>query len=129
MALPKRRAFRTLPADGWNIRVESAVQPNLQHSVSIPDTLAGEEGVMRDLSLWETWSDLPGNFSGLVDYRQSIRLPHFEGELVLDLGTVHHVAEVWVNGERIGAKLWPPHRFVTDAFRPGTNDVRIRVNF
>ncbi len=28
---------------------------------------------------------------------------------------------------RVGAKLWPPHRFPTDAFKPGKNEIQIRV--
>lgn len=127
MALPEGRVLRELAASGWNLRIDPAAQPNLQHPVNIPKALTDAGGVDRDLTLWETWSDLPGNFSGLVDYTQTITLPYFKGELVLDLGTVNHVAEVWVNGKRIGAKLWPPHRFTTDAFRPGKNEIRIRV--
>jgi hypothetical protein len=45
----------------------------------------------------------------------------------LGSGKVNHFAEVWVNGKHLGAKLWPPHKFQTDAFRPGRNEIRIRV--
>lgn len=127
MALPAGKVLLQLAATGWQVRVDPAAQPNLQHAVAIPPALTAAAGVERDLTLWKTWSDLPPNFSGLVDYMQTIDLPDFKGELVLDLGTVNHFAEVWVNGKSIGAKLWPPHRFQTAAFRPGKNEIRIRV--
>lgn len=127
MALPDGKVLLQVAAGGWKIRVDPAAQPNLQHAVVLPPALTGAGGVERGLTPWETWSDLPKNFSGLVDYTQTVTLPDFQGELVLDLGTVNCVAEAWVNGKRIGAKLWPPHRFPTAAFRPGKNEIRIRI--
>jgi hypothetical protein len=48
--------------------------------------------------------------------------------VTLDLGEVRDVAEVWVNGKEVGARLWPPYRFdVTSALRPGRNTIRVRV--
>jgi hypothetical protein len=109
------------------LAVDTAAQPNLEHPVQIPGSLTGSAGVPHDLTLWDTWKELPGNFSGLVDYTKTVTLPKFEGDLTLDLGKVNHFAEVWVNGKPLGAKLWPPHKFQTDAFRPGSNEIRIRV--
>lgn len=103
------------------------MQPNLQHAVAIAPALTAAAGVERGLTLWDTWDDLPKNYSGLVNYTQTVELPEFQDELLLDLGTVNHIAEVWVNGERIGAKLWPPHQFRTGAFHPGKNTIRICV--
>ena len=48
--------------------------------------------------------------------------------MVLDLGKVCHAAEVWVNGQSVGARLWGPYVFdVSKALRPGMNELRIRV--
>ncbi len=127
MALPTGNVLLPVEAGGWRVRVDPSVQPNLQHPVAVPPALTAAGGVERELMLWETWNDLPKNFIGLVDYTRTVTLPDFKGELVLDLGTVNHTAEVWVNGERIGAKLWPPHQFTTGAFHPGKNEIRIRV--
>ena len=127
MALPGPGAVLPVASTGWRVRIDPTAQPNLEHPVAIPEGLSGAEGVPRGLALWETWDDLPKNFSGRVDYTQTVSLPRFEGALILDLGKVHHVAEAWVNGKRIGARLWPPHRFESDAFRPGKNEIRIRV--
>jgi len=127
MALPKERVLKTVAASGWTVRIDPAAQPNLQEPLEIPAVFSQKDGTERELSLWETWSELPGNFTGVVDYTQTVTLPRIKGTLILDLGTVHHVAEVWVNGTRVGGKLWPPHRFTTDAFRSGKNEVRIRI--
>ncbi|MHB8970115.1 MAG: glycosylhydrolase-like jelly roll fold domain-containing protein [Pirellulaceae bacterium] len=119
-----------LTVDGpWNVRVDQSDQPKLEHAVNLPAALTGPGGVAHDLTLWETWPELPGNFSGLVDYTKTVTLPATAGNLALtlDLGKVHHFAEVWVNGQHLGTRLWPPHVFRTDAWRPGANELRIRV--
>ena len=126
MALPNEKVV--LPIEGtWTVRMDPTVQPNLEHAVNIPDAWTAPAGVAHDLTLWDTWAEVPGNFSGLLDYTKTVTLPAFEGQLVLDLGKVHHFAEAWVNGKHVGAKLWPSHKFQTDAFRPGNNEIRIRV--
>jgi len=126
MALPAEKEVLAITGP-WNVRVDTTVQPKLEHEVKLPEALTGAAGVAHEVTLWETWTELPTNFSGLVDYTKTITLPKTEGELILDLGTVNHFAEVWVNGKHVGAKLWPPHKFQTDAFRAGTNEIRIRV--
>jgi hypothetical protein len=110
----------------WNIRLDGSVQPEIEHKVEIPEILKGA-GINRTLTLWEKWSELPENFSGHIDYTKTIELPEFEGELQLDLGKVYHCAEVWINGTRAGAKLWPPHKFTTNLFKPGKNEIMIRA--
>lgn len=126
MALPEEQAL--LAVEGpWSVRIDSSVQPNLEHEVKLPESLTGPGGATHDLTLWETWKEIPAQFSGLVDYSREVTLPRFKGDLVLDLGKVHHFAEVWVNGKWVGAKLWPPHKFTTDAFQPGKNKIRVRV--
>ena len=126
MALPIEQEL--LPVDGtWTVRMDPAVQPNLEHAVKIPEKWTAPAGVAHQLTLWDTWPEAPGNFSGLLDYTKTVTLPNFNGILVLDLGKVNHFAEVWVNGKHVGAKLWPPHKFQTDAFRPGNNEIRIQV--
>jgi hypothetical protein len=41
---------------------------------------------------------------------------------------VQWMAQVWVNGEDCGMRLWPPFRYdISGAIKPGTNDVHIRV--
>lgn len=126
MSLPGEKVVLAISGT-WNVRVDTAAQPTLEHAVKIPDSLTGSAGVPHDLTLWETWPEMPAKFSSLLDYTKTVTLPKFEGDLTLDLGKVNHFAEVWVNGKHLGAKLWPPHKFQTDAFRAGRNEIRIRV--
>ena len=52
----------------------------------------------------------------------------FSKRLVLDLGEVKHVVEVWINGSSMGCRLWPPFEFdITEAARTGKNEVKVRV--
>lgn len=126
MALPDEKVV--LPIEGaWTARIDPTAQPKLEHPVPLPDALTGPVGMTHDLTLWETWPEMPAKFSGLVDYTRTVTLPKCKGDLILELGKVNHFAEVWVNGKPVGAKLWPPYKFQTDAFRPGRNKIRIRV--
>ncbi len=111
----------------WLVRIDPSAQPNLEHPVKLPSAWTTPTGAAHELTPWDTWGELPANFSGSLDYTKTLDLPGLQGELVLDLGEVNHFAEVWVNGEHVGAKLWPPYKFQTAAFHPGKNNVRIRV--
>ena len=126
MAMAEEKVVLTVEGP-WNVRVDTLSQPNLEHKVRVDSSMTRSAGTTHTLSLWETWKELPGNFSGLVDYTKSVDLPEFTGTLVVDLGKVDHFAEVWINGQHVGAKLWPSHKFQTDAFRPGSNEIRVRV--
>jgi hypothetical protein len=76
-----------------------------------------------------SWTDLDPAYSGSAWYEKEFEVTALPGrKWTLDLGEVHEVAEVEVNGSRIGSRLWPPYRAdVTAALRPGRNRVRVRV--
>lgn len=70
-------------------------------------------------------------FSGTASYLKSFVAPHDlpeTGERVLDLGAVHHMARVFLNGVDLGLAWKAPYRLpVTDALREGVNELEIRV--
>ena len=67
-------------------------------------------------------------FSGFVDYTTTFDLGSEDGRVMLCLGKVEHMAEVWVNGKAVGYRLWPPFEFeITAAVRPGVNELQIRI--
>jgi hypothetical protein len=71
-------------------------------------------------------------FSGTATYAHSLEVPStFLGggrRVYLDLGRVEVLAEVRVNGTDLGTLWKEPYRVdVTDAVRPGANDLEIRV--
>jgi hypothetical protein len=70
------------------------------------------------------------NFSGTAVYTKTFTLPDsFRGQpLMLDLGRVSSVAEVYINGASAGTLVWSPYRLdITKFVQPGTNQIRIVV--
>jgi glycosyl hydrolase family 2 len=78
-----------------------------------------------------SWTDLDAAYSGSAWYEREfdVDTATLSGRRwTLDLGVVHEVAEIEVNGKKIGSRLWAPYRAdVTDALRAGRNRVRVRV--
>jgi hypothetical protein len=75
-----------------------------------------------------SWIDMGlRRFTGFIDYETTFNLPSGTSSLALDLGNVRFMAEVWVNGEKIGERLWPPFTFNANTVKEGENKIRIRV--
>jgi hypothetical protein len=94
----------------------------------------GPESVQFDqLTSWPTHSD-PGIkfYSGTATYVKTFELPDpkfkTHSKLFLDLGNVHELAEVRLNGKSCGISWSPPFRVnVTDAIKSGENKLEIEV--
>jgi hypothetical protein len=84
------------------------------------------------LQSW-TESDNEGirSFSGIATYRKSFELPGslaHKGRLFLELGDLAEIAEVTLNGKRLGLVWLPPYRIeISGAGRAGANQLEIRV--
>ncbi|GAB4562503.1 MAG: hypothetical protein Kow0047_10670 [Anaerolineae bacterium] len=93
--------------------------------VALPD---GSSEIWRDLHDWRQDPRLR-DFSGTIVYRQIFELDEIQEPVFLDLGGVEVAAEVQVNGQSLGARLWAPYRWRLDGrLRPGRNDITIRVS-
>jgi len=122
MSIPQYETLLAIEGP-WHVTCDPRLQPEMEHPMAPPAELV--TGVDKPLEDWKAWG--LERFSGVMDYDKTIQVNR-EGVTVLDLGQVAHVAEVWVNGRRVGARMWGPHAFdVTSAIRPGENRVRIRV--
>ena len=71
-------------------------------------------------------------FSGTGSYTKTIQAPrswfHKNAQLWLNLGDVKNLADVTVNGKDLGVVWHAPYRIdVTHAFKPGTNQITIKV--
>ena len=70
-------------------------------------------------------------FSGIATYSKDIDLQGASraGErLWLDLGEVHELAEIWINGKLAGTAWKPPFRVdITDLVSPNMNHIEIKV--
>jgi hypothetical protein len=85
-------------------------------------------GAMK-LGSWEE-QGLVG-YSGGVRYRQTLIRDNADQAGVctfLDLGRVRGTAEVHVNGQPVGVRIWSPYTFdLTDHLHPGENELHISV--
>jgi hypothetical protein len=83
----------------------------------------------------QSWTDSAEagirSFSGIATYRKTFELPAAlasRRRLFLQLGDLAEIAEVTLNGKRLGVVWLPPFRIeVSDAVRAGLNRLEIRV--
>ena len=77
------------------------------------------------------WSEFGReHFSGRAryTYRFSAAPPEGEEKVYLDLGEVEQIAEVRLNGQELGARLWRPYRWeISGALRAGENRLEVTV--
>jgi hypothetical protein len=70
-------------------------------------------------------------FSGIATYRKTFELSESlakENRLFLQLGDLAEIAEVTLNGKRLGLVWLPPYRIeISGAVRAGTNQAEIRI--
>jgi hypothetical protein len=105
----------------WKVTYEAKHQPVMEYPVTPPAEFS--TGMDKPLEDWQAW--VPAKFSGLLEYANTITVDKVEPR---DLGKVCHAAEVWVNGQPCGARLWGPYVFdIGKAMRPGNNEIRVRV--
>lgn len=98
-----------------------------------PGRGAPKSAKFESLSDWSNSSDAGIKyFSGTATYTKTINVPQsaLDGgaRIELDLGNVHEIAEVAVNGQTEGIAWKPPYRVdITDAAKTGKNTLSIKV--
>jgi (4-O-methyl)-D-glucuronate---lignin esterase len=119
VASPAERVAATLDA-GWTVTFEAGRGAPSSSDVTGPGS-------------W-TESRTPGvkYFSGTAAYRTTWTLDEREradgARVILDLGDVHEIAEVVVNGRSVRTLWQPPYRVdITDALKAGPNALELRV--
>ncbi len=103
-------------------------------TVRFPDGWGAPDSVkLTALKSW-TEHENPGirYFSGTARYETEFEIPREwlqkESRLLLDLGRLWAVGEVWLNGKPLGIVWKPPYRLeVSKAARPGRNRLEIEV--
>jgi hypothetical protein len=104
----------------WHVRFASpAATPSERDFASLTSWTASPEDTVR-------------HFSGHATYSKSIDVPAAmlaNGKrLILNLGQVGEIAEVWVNGTALGTYWMPPFAVdITSAARAGKNQLEIRI--
>ncbi len=67
-------------------------------------------------------------YCGTVAYKSSIDIPAGFNRASIDLGRVYDTAALYINGNEVGKRLWPPYTFdITNHIKPGANEIRIEV--
>jgi hypothetical protein len=96
----------------------------------------GEPGTLVQFARLSSWSDSTDArirfFSGHAIYSKDFEVPQAwlrqEGSIFLDLGVVHEMAVVSLNGKQLATSWHPPHRIdLSRALRVGKNYLEIRV--
>jgi len=70
------------------------------------------------------------NFSGTAIYTKTFSLPASfrDKRVMLDLGRVSSVADVFVNGEHAGTLIWRPYQLdISKLIKPGENEIKILI--
>ena len=67
-------------------------------------------------------------FAGVITYSKTIHVKDAASAGSLDLGTVHGVSEVTVNGKNVGVRWYGQHIYdISNAVKPGKNELVIKV--
>jgi hypothetical protein len=116
------REFQAVATLGGPWRLEFPPGQDAPHSTRI-----------QELGSWSESADSGiQHFSGTATYRSTFMSPRrntSDGKgWFLDLGDVQVIAEVCLNGQQLGTLWKPPFRVeITDALKPGENELEIRV--
>jgi hypothetical protein len=91
-----------------------------------------EEDKQLDLPCPGDWAKQPGweTFSGRLRFRASFSLTpaQLQQPLFLDLGQVGDIADVVLNGQRLGVRAWGPYVWeISPMGRVGENEIEVRV--
>jgi hypothetical protein len=122
VALPQELGRQPLPTSGWSLRVAGHVSGGAALDRQIGEVALGD------------WSGVSGlaAFSGVGTYARSITLPSSwikpGTRVTLELGKVHDMATVTVNGRQLPPVVSAPWSIdITAAARPGSNQIEIAV--
>lgn len=113
----------------WNLEVEGIEKPA---QVRVPGSFAGQNMLWGE-EHWDVW-DYPDDWGKrAATYVRSIEVPENLGDrrVLIHVGGVRHIVKVLVNGKEVGNSWdsYVPFEFdITDAVKPGANELRIEVS-
>jgi len=80
------------------------------------------------ISLTKHNNDAIKHYSGTTTYTKTFNLEAVGSHVLIDLGTVSNIAELWCNGKKVGVKWAPPFQFdITEYAQKGENTLEIKV--
>jgi hypothetical protein len=127
-AIPRTNGVYSLP----NAAMQAQLTLTAQHGgagaalLQAPLTYQWGEGHAQ---LPASFADLGlADFAGAVTFTRTIDIDDICGQWVLDLGVVRGTAEVIVNGQSVGARIWSPYQFdISERLVIGQNQIAILV--
>ena len=146
LPIPPASTFVNVPGLSENaaVWVDGQQKKNDKNQIELTDNQiltikisAGEKGLEQPAAFTvagsaqrplQSWLSMGlRRFTGFVDYENEFQLESAD-DVTLDLGNVLHMAEVWINDQWAGERLWPPFVFdATPYVKPGKNKIRVRV--
>jgi len=144
LRLPSRPSIQAVYLDGQLVRIEGTNRihfPKLDYSkrpvLAIKLAARDELTAFLRFETGETdfylgsWTRTGLNYySGSAIYEKEFNLnPQFQGkQILLDFGQVGVAAEVWLNGQKVGERLWEPFVMDVSSFlKPGSNRLEFIV--
>lgn len=68
------------------------------------------------------------NFSGTIRYEINFEVKDTPKKAIIDLGRAYEIADMSLNGEKVGVKICPPYKFeVSNYLKKGTNKLVVEV--
>ncbi len=129
-----RRESMVLAVDPMQTKTESVAQTILPGEKIL--TLAGPwkttdvAGELVNVPAIGDWAQAGGweTFTGTICYTADFECADHAIARFIDLGQVGDIAELSLNGQKIGVKAWAPYVIdLGDACRPGPNQLEVRV--
>ena len=127
-------------SDGQTRELRATLPPPI--ALDGPWTIAADPGsgvglsapVKVQLDKLVSWREIPRlrTYAGIARYETSFDVPpeFLRGDVgvLLELGEVYEMADVWLNGRRVGTSWFVPHGLdLTGHVQPGRNQLRIDV--
>lgn len=101
-------------AGPWNVRL-----------VHVDGTI--QTKVLQNLIDFSQYGDLK-SFAGTIIYGNQFQVDHPNQHLILDLGHLHSISQLEINGHLIGTRWYGEHTYdLSGALISGTNNVNIKV--
>ncbi|WP_100406051.1 glycosylhydrolase-like jelly roll fold domain-containing protein [Bacillus solitudinis] len=89
------------------------------------------KGKKRNVSKLTSWTKWEGyeHYSGTFIYEHRITHACLNAtKVLLDLGEVYEIVQVWINEQEVAVKMWAPYTFdITDALKVGENTLKVAV--
>lgn len=123
--IDSEKSPKLLKGKSTHIYEEHLLENLTSWMVKLPDE-SKKSVVLDSWTNWEGFED----FSGSMCYGSSFHIHSLKGtnRVLVDLGEVHEICELYLNDAYAGVRLWPPYRFdITGYIKSGENTVTVKI--